>query len=172
MEDRTVCGRRLLGRFFGPQADIDRRVHRVHWRRSQRFTAVIVVTRQIRGNARPALTGLCLSADHSVRFPDGTALVGRSFQGFIGNFRPQLLQCRRCRLMRVPFSIVRSPRHIKSLIRAFDFRSSARELMTTCLMDVGFQSKRVRPAPGVPGLCCRMRRHALVYFSDLARCPT
>jgi hypothetical protein len=34
---------------------------------------------------------LGLSADHSVRFSDGPALIGRSFQRFIGNFRPQLL---------------------------------------------------------------------------------
>jgi hypothetical protein len=28
--------------FLGPRRDIDRRVHRVHWRRSQCFIAVIV----------------------------------------------------------------------------------------------------------------------------------
>src|SRR5262245_24416971 len=39
-----------------PTADTDGRVHRVHARvrrRSQRFTAVIVVTRQVRGAAQP-----------------------------------------------------------------------------------------------------------------------
>jgi hypothetical protein len=120
-EPRAETIRRLLGRFLDPGGDRSARSSCAASvrRRSQRFTAVIVVTRQICSSA--ALTGFCLSADHSVRFPDGTALVGRSFQGFIGNVRPQLLQCRRCRLMRVPFSVVRCPRHMKSLIRAFDF---------------------------------------------------
>jgi len=58
-----------------------------------------------------------LSADHCVRFPDGTTLVGRSFQSFIGNFRPQLLQWWRCRLVRVPFSVIRIPWHVQSFIK-------------------------------------------------------
>ena len=31
-----------------------------------------------------------LPRDHSVGFPDSTAFVTRSFQGFIGDFRPKL----------------------------------------------------------------------------------
>jgi hypothetical protein len=53
-----------------------------------------------------------LPRDHSVRFPDSAAFVAGSFQGFIGDFRPKLSQRPRCRLVRVPFGIIRSPRHL------------------------------------------------------------
>jgi hypothetical protein len=50
-----------------------------------------------------------LLRDHSVRFPDSAAFVGGSVQGFIGNFRPKLFQRLSCRLVRVPFGIIRTP---------------------------------------------------------------
>jgi hypothetical protein len=53
-----------------------------------------------------------LPRDHSVGFPDSTAFVARSFQGFIGDFRPKLFQRPRRRLVRVPFGIIRSPWHL------------------------------------------------------------
>jgi hypothetical protein len=61
---------------------------------------------------RSALAGVRLPRDHSVRFPDSAAFVASSFQGFVGDFRPELFQRRRCRLMRVPFGIIRRPRHL------------------------------------------------------------
>ncbi len=52
---------------------------------------------------------LQLSSNHSVRLPDGATLVASPFQAFIGNFRPELFQLRRCRFVGVPFCIIRSP---------------------------------------------------------------
>src|SRR6516164_2252512 len=57
------------------------------------------------------LDGLRLPSDHGVRLPDGATLVAGSFQTFIGNFRPELFQFRRCLLAGVPFSIIFSPGH-------------------------------------------------------------
>jgi hypothetical protein len=42
------------------------------------------------GDAQWSLAGFCLSADHSVRFPNSTTLIAGSFQAFISNFRPEL----------------------------------------------------------------------------------
>jgi hypothetical protein len=56
-----------------------------------------------------------LPRDHSVRLANGAAFIAGSFQGFIGDFRPQLLQLPRCRLARVSFGLIRSPRHLTSL---------------------------------------------------------
>jgi len=58
---------------------------------------------------RRELAGLCLSSNHSVRLPDGATLVASPFQAFIGNFRPELFQLRRCRFVGVPFCIIRGP---------------------------------------------------------------
>jgi hypothetical protein len=49
--------------------------------------------------------------DHSVRFPNSAAFVAGSLQGIVGDFRPKLFQRPRSRLVRVPFGIIRSPRH-------------------------------------------------------------
>ena len=49
--------------------------------------------------------------NHSVRFPDRATFVAGSCQAFVGDFRPQLFQRSRCRLVRMPFGIIRSPRH-------------------------------------------------------------
>jgi hypothetical protein len=59
-------------------------------------------------------TGFHLPSDYDIRFPDRAAFVACSFQAFIGNFRPELLRLPRCRLMlmRAPFSVFRSPRHL------------------------------------------------------------
>ena len=59
-----------------------------------------------------ALTGLRLPSDDGVRLADGATLVAGSFQTFIGNFRPERFQFRRCRLAGVPFSIIFSPGHL------------------------------------------------------------
>ena len=92
-----------------------------------------------------------LSADHSVRFPDGTTLVGRSFQSFVGNFRPQLPEGRGCRLVRVPFSVVWSPWHVQSFIQR-----AMGSVVTTC-----FSTSRMRSAStiteGRPLPCARRR---------------
>jgi hypothetical protein len=77
--------------------------------------------------AQWSLAGFCLSADHSVRFPNSTTLIAGSFQAFISNFRPELFQLRRVRFVRVSFSIIRSPRHWKVLAQ-WGSRSEAREL--------------------------------------------
>ena len=61
---------------------------------------------------RRELARLCLSSNHSVRLPDRATLVAGPFQAFIGNFRPELFQLRRCRLVGVPFCIIRSPGHL------------------------------------------------------------
>ena len=49
--------------------------------------------------------------DHGVGFPDGAAFVAGSFQGFVGDFRPEFFERPRCRLVRVPFGIIRCPWH-------------------------------------------------------------
>ena len=54
----------------------------------------------------PLVAGFRLPRDHSVRFPDSAAFVASSFQAFVGDFRPELLECRCCRLVRVTFGIV------------------------------------------------------------------
>jgi hypothetical protein len=52
-----------------------------------------------------------LPRDYSVRFSDSSAFIASSLQRFVGDFRPKLFQLRRCRLVRVPFGIIRSPWH-------------------------------------------------------------
>ena len=59
------------------------------------------------------LAGFCLPGDHSICFPDGAAFIAGSFQTFIGDFRPELLQLCGCRFVGVPFSIIRSPWHLE-----------------------------------------------------------
>jgi hypothetical protein len=63
-------------------------------------------------DAYPPLARLCLPGDHSVCLPDGATLIARSFQAFIGNFRPQFLQLCGCRFVGMTFSIIRSPWHL------------------------------------------------------------
>jgi hypothetical protein len=52
-----------------------------------------------------------LPRDDGVRFPDRAAFIAGSFQAFVCDLRPKLLQRPRCRLVRMPFGVVRSPRH-------------------------------------------------------------
>jgi hypothetical protein len=53
-----------------------------------------------------------LSGDHGVRFPNGAAFVAGSFQGFVGDFRPEFFQRWCFRLVRVPFGFIRGPWHL------------------------------------------------------------
>jgi len=55
----------------------------------------------------PLLTGFGPPRNHSVRFPNSAAFVAGSFQAFVGDFCPELLQLPRCRLVRVPFGVIR-----------------------------------------------------------------
>jgi len=77
-----------------------------------RFGAIERVLSCLTTRYRARLARLCLSGDHRVCFPDSAALIARSFQAFIGNFRPELLQLCGCRFVGVPFSIIRSPWHL------------------------------------------------------------
>jgi hypothetical protein len=52
-----------------------------------------------------------LPRDDGVRFPDRAAFIAGSFQAFVCDLRPKLLQRPRCRPVRMPFGIVRGPRH-------------------------------------------------------------
>jgi len=52
-----------------------------------------------------------LPRDDGVRFPDRAAFIAGSFQAFVCDLRPKLLQRPRCRLVRMAFGVVRSPRH-------------------------------------------------------------
>ena len=56
-----------------------------------------------------------LPRDDGVRFPDRAAFIAGSFQAFVCDLCPKLLQRPRCRLVRMPFGAVRSPRHPKRL---------------------------------------------------------
>ena len=56
--------------------------------------------------------GIGLPRHHGIGFADRTGFIAGSFQGFIGDLGPQTLQRRRCRLVRVPFGFIRSPRHL------------------------------------------------------------
>ena len=56
-----------------------------------------------------------LPRDDGVRFPDRAAFIAGSLQGFVCDLRPKLLQRPRCRLVRMPFGVVRNPRHSTSL---------------------------------------------------------
>jgi hypothetical protein len=69
------------------------------------------------------IAGLGLPRDYSVRFPNGAAFVAGSLSGVVGDFRPELFP--RCRLVRVPFGIIRSPRHQSGSRKwlAFHFKS-------------------------------------------------
>ena len=58
------------------------------------------------------LAGLCLSSNNSVRFPNGATLITVPFQAFIGDFRPELFQVRRCGLVSVLFRIISTPGHL------------------------------------------------------------
>jgi len=55
-----------------------------------------------------------LPRDDGVRFPDRAAFIGGSFQAFVCDLRPKLLQRPRCRLVRMPFGVIRSPRHLRA----------------------------------------------------------
>src|SRR5262245_58496022 len=57
------------------------------------------------------VAGFLLPRDDRVRFPDSAAFVARSFQTFVGDLSPELFQSQGCRLVRVPFCIIRGPRH-------------------------------------------------------------
>ena len=46
------------------------------------------------------VAGFCLPRDHGFRFPDRATFVAGSFQAFVGEFRPKLLQLPRCRFRR------------------------------------------------------------------------
>ena len=59
--------------------------------------------------------GFRLTRDHSVRFPDRAPFVTGSLQAFVGDFRPKLFQRPRRGLVRVPFGVIRSPRHLLSV---------------------------------------------------------
>ncbi len=59
----------------------------------------------------------CVPRDHGVRFPDRAAFVASSFEAFVGDFCPKLFQRSRCRLVRMPFGVVRSPRHLSRLLQ-------------------------------------------------------
>ena len=63
----------------------------------------------------PLVVGFRLPCDHSVRFADSAAFVAGLFQAVIGDFRPELFQRPRCRLVRVPFGVIRCPRHLTKL---------------------------------------------------------
>ena len=52
-----------------------------------------------------------LPRDDRVRFPDSAAFVTRSLQTFVGDFCPELFQSRGGRFVRVPFCVIRCPRH-------------------------------------------------------------
>src|SRR5580704_11183066 len=56
--------------------------------------------------------GVRLPRDYGIGFADRTTFIAGTFQGFVGDLGPQLLKRRRCRLVRVPFGFVRSPRHL------------------------------------------------------------
>src|SRR5262245_41168299 len=68
--------------------------------------------RSLVGSFAPLSGGFSLTRDHSVCFPDGAAFVTGPFQAFVGDFRPEFLKRVRCRLVRVPFGVIRCPGHL------------------------------------------------------------
>ena len=63
----------------------------------------------------PLPASFSLPRDHSVCFPDGATFVAGSFQAFVGDFRPELFERARRRFVRVPFGVIRCPRHLTTL---------------------------------------------------------
>jgi len=84
---------------------------RAHPSRKNKIIAAVRRGHQVARFA-PLVGVFRLPRDHSVRFSDSAAFVAGSFQGFVGDFRPELFQRRRCGLVRVPFGIIRSPRRL------------------------------------------------------------
>jgi hypothetical protein len=52
-----------------------------------------------------------LPRDHGVHSSDSPAFITGSFQAFVGDLRPRSFSAQVCRLVRMPFGIIRSPRH-------------------------------------------------------------
>ena len=71
---------------------------------------------------RAAVADFRLPRDNGVRFPDRAAFVAGPFQAFVCHLRPKLFQRLRCRLVRMPFGVVRNPRHFKASKPAFTLR--------------------------------------------------
>jgi hypothetical protein len=69
------------------------------------------------------VAGVGLPRDNSVRFPDRSGFVAGSFQAFVGDFGPKLLQRPRCRLVRMSFGVVLSPRHLGGSHKWLAFRT-------------------------------------------------
>jgi len=105
---------------------------------------------------------LRLPSDHGVRLPDGATLVAGSFQTFIGNFRPELFQFRRCRLKLTTFRKHRFSKDTAMVTMRFDCKALAQFLAGGCAvaciliangqapgnapgMDIG---SALRPVPG------------------------
>jgi hypothetical protein len=88
-----------------------------------------IVRRFLWGADRHRLAGSCLSRNHSVGLPDGATLITVPFQAFIGHFRPELFQLRRCRLVSVTFRIISSPGHLGGS----SFKRSGRERVLSAL---------------------------------------
>jgi len=85
----------------------------------------VTVWVQGRGSNRRITFGqlaVCLPCDDGIRFPDRAAFVAGSLQAFVGDFRPNLFQRPRCRLVRMPFGVIRSPRHLSRLLQSAGIR--------------------------------------------------
>jgi hypothetical protein len=65
--------------------------------------------------------GFLLPCDHRVGFTDSAAFVAGSLQTFVGDFCPKVFQNLGRRLVRVPFSVIRCPRHLIRLLCAPKF---------------------------------------------------
>ena len=73
-----------------------------------------------------------LPRDDGVRFPDRAAFIAGSFQAFVCDLRPKLLQRPRRRFVRMPFGVVRSPRHVTSLPPMTGIIKKSEAKMSSC----------------------------------------
>ena len=97
--------------------------------------------------------GLLLPCYHRVRFPDSAAFVAGSLQTFVGDFRPEHFQSPGCRLVRVPFSVVGSPRHCSVFHTA-----CGAECGDNMFLDVEKGRSASTVAEGGPPPCARRRQ--------------
>jgi len=81
------------------------------------------------------LAVFCLPRDHGVCFSDHATFVAGSFEAFVGDFCPKLFQRPRCCFVRMPFGVVRSPRHLSMHLQRAGISPS-----TSCA-DIALQSK-------------------------------
>jgi len=125
-------------------------------RTALRFSALRLLTA---GEESRLVVPFRLPGDDGVRFPDRAAFIAGSFQTFVCDLRPKLLKGRGGRLVRMPFGLVRSPRHLTDLSQITGASES-----TSCAHAAASSSSRRIPTAKLPD-----SRRILPHDGELGR---